>query len=309
MAKSGTFLVRGASPGDLKVVNRLSILHNWHFGPYELSCGYAFDPSGFFVGELDGQVIGHINAVKYPGHSAFIGVFIVQKEFRGRGYGKKIWDTAWGTLDHSSTIGLDAAHNMVSKYESYGFRTVWRSSIAQLNFEKIVKNLAGAEVPSGVSIKSIRTIDFDKLVEYDASVFGAPRHKLLEKWINIPGSLGWGAVDESGNVLGYTAIKRTINDMGTEFGLSMAPLYANNDSIAKGLLKVAGETCLANEAVSETEFEVIHDHGDVCGEHASQLMMEMEAKLTPYGIRMYTKGIPRGRATTKIYGIFHPGFD
>ncbi len=306
---SNTFEVRGAVPGDLKVVNRLSILHNWHFGQYDLSCAHAFDPSGFFVGELDGQVIGHVNAVKYPGHSAFIGIYIVQKEFRGRGYGKKIWDTAWGSLDHSCTVGLDAAPSMVSKYESYGFRAVWKSSVAQLNFEKIIKNLAGTEVPSGVSIKSIRTIDFDKLVEYDASVFGAPRRELLEKWINIPGSLGWGAVDESGNVFGYTTIRRTFNDMGTEFGLSMAPLYANNDSIVKCLLKVAAETCLANEAVSETEFEVIYDHGDVCGVHASQLMTEIGANLIPFGVRMYTKGIPHGRKTSKIYGIFHPGFD
>ena len=304
------FVVRGASLADLKVANRFVTLQkNWHFGPDDLSCAYAFDPSGFFVGELDGEVIGHIDAVKYPGHSAFIGMYIVQKELRGRGYGKKIWDTAWKSLDHTYTIGLDAALDMVSKYESYGFHTVWKSSFAKLNLEKVVKSLATAAVPSNVSIKSIQTIEFDKLVEYDASVFGAPRHNLVEKWIKIAGSFGWGAVDKSGNVVGYTIVRRTINYMGAEFGLSMAPLYANNDSIAKSLLKVAAETCLANEVVSEKEFEVIHDHGVLCGEHALQLMTEMEAELRPSGARMYTKGIPHGRATSKIYGIFHPGFD
>ena len=57
----------------------------------------------------------------------------------------------------------------------------------------------------------------------------------------------------------------------TEFALSMAPLYANNDQIARALLTVAAETCRANEAIPVTNFLLIHGHGSEHGEHASQL--------------------------------------
>ena len=34
------------------------------------------------------------------------------------------------------------------------------------------------------------TVDLEKLFKHDTSVFGAPRQTLLEKCVNIPGSLG-----------------------------------------------------------------------------------------------------------------------
>ena len=54
-----------------------------------MTAAYAFDPSAFFVSELNGEITSHINAVKYPGHSAYIGTFIVKKEYRRKGYSKQ----------------------------------------------------------------------------------------------------------------------------------------------------------------------------------------------------------------------------
>ena len=84
----------------------------------DLSCAYYFDPGGFFVGELDGEITSHIMAIKYPGHSTHIGSFMVDKEYRGKGYGEKTWNFAWKTLDHSCTIGLDALSYNNNYYDS-----------------------------------------------------------------------------------------------------------------------------------------------------------------------------------------------
>ena len=88
MSKDGPFIVRGATEDDLKVVTRLGVLEDWNFNPHDLAYAHAFDFCAFFVGELNGEVISHVNVVKYPGHSAYIGTFIVKKEYRGKGYGK-----------------------------------------------------------------------------------------------------------------------------------------------------------------------------------------------------------------------------
>ena len=114
-------------------------------------------------------------------------------------------------------------------------------------------------MPPGVSCVPIRMVDFEKIFKYDTSIFGAPCRRLLEKCINLPGSLGWVAVDGNGAVFGYTLVKQVICEAGESIGLSMAPLYADNDIMARALLKVAVEgSC----------FELSYSDGGSYGDHA-----------------------------------------
>ena len=306
---AGKFEIRNATAEDLKFPTHFAIVNDWRFGPHDLSCAYHFDPSGFFVGELDGTIISHVNMTKYPGHSAFIGSFMVLEEHRGKGYGKKTWDTAWKTLDQSCNIGLEALAYMIPKYETFGFHVVWETPTAFLDFEKIIKNLTDSEVPSGVSIVPIKTVDKEKVILYDASVFGTSRRVMVDKWLNIPGGLGWAAVDGKGDMVGLNIIRPTIIGKGTEFALTIAPFFADNYDIAKALLKAAAKECLANDAIPVSNFEMLYPMGGEAGPQAAKLVAEVEATTTPFCTRMYTKGIPKGRQVTKEYSIIHPAFD
>ena len=234
---------------------------------------------------------------------------MVEEKHRGNGYGKKTWETAWKTLDQSTNIGLEALAHMISKYETLGLHVVWETSIAFLNFQKINEKLSGANIPAGVSIVPIKTIDKEKVCEYDASVFGTSRRVMIEKWLEIPGSLGWAAVDGKRNVVGYNVIRQTIIGKGTEFALSMAPLFADNNEIARALLKVAAEECQANQAIPVTNFEMLYTVGGESGPQSAQLVADVDGTTTPFCTRMYTKGIPYGRQVDKIYGIINPAFD
>ena len=302
-------ITRSANKEDLEIVTRLGILEDWHFHPKDLECAYAFDPSGFFVGELNGEVISHINAVKYPGHSAYIGTFIVQKEQRRKGYGKLTWDAAWRSLDHSCTIALDGAPHMIDNYKALGFQSVWNTSAAIIDLDKTINALSNISIPSSVVVKPIRAIDFETLFKYDTEVFGAPRRKLLQSYITLPDSLGWAAVSEKGDVIGYNIVKQVSSEAGTKNGLVMAPLYADSDDIARMLVKVAAETYLATDAVPGSCFELYYSDGGSYGDHALRLMKELEVKTVYLGQRMYTKGIPLGRQIRKMYGIFSTAFD
>ena len=303
------FSVRVASVEDMKVPTRLGIMEDWHIGPNDFTSVHVSDPSRFFVGELDGKVISHISTIKHPGHSSFIGAFLVEKEHRGKGFGKQTWDFAWESLDKGHTIGLDAAPHMVTKYETFGFRSLWKTLIVNLDILKVSKNLANYEFPDGLLIQCIQTVGFKKLLTYDTSVYGTFRHTFVEKWINIPGSLGWAAVNEKGDILGYTAVHQIITDRGTDIQLCMAPLYADNDSVAKALMKVAVDTYQANEAISASSLELYCCDGESCGKHASRLMKELEADIIRYGQRMYTDGVPPGRQQAKMYGNCGNDFD
>ena len=102
----------------------------------------------------------------------------------------------------------------------------------------------------------------------------------------------------------YAVLRQIIRDGGSEIGMAMAPLFADNVSIAKLLLRVAAQECFANKAVPKTKLQLSHPVGDNCGAHAPQLMKQLEAELSFDTHRMYNNGhIPAGRQPEKIYGI------
>ena len=306
---AGNFEIRNAKAEDLAFPTHFAITNNWRFGPHDLLCAYDFDPSGFFVGELDGKIITCVNMTKYPGHSAYIGSYMCQEEHRGKGYGKKTWDTAWKTLDQSCSIGLEARPHMIPKYESLGLRAVWESPVAYLEFNKILKNLANSKDPSGVSIVPIGTVDKEKVILYDASVFGTSRRMIMNRWLKIPGRLGWAALNNESNVVGFIIVYLTIVSKGTDFALLVAPFFADNYNIAKALLKTAAKECLANEVIPVSRFKMFFPKGGEAGPQAAQLVADVEGTTTPYCTRMYTKGIPQGRQVNKEYGMLHSDFD
>ncbi len=303
------FIVRGALVEDMSVPTRLGALENWHFGTHDLASIYSADPSGFFVGELNGEIISHISAVQYPAHSAFVGAFIVAKEYRGKGYGQQTWDAAWKPLDKDYTIGLVAVTHMIPRYEKLGFHAVWNTFVAKLSVQIVTKKLADHKSPESVSISPATAIDLEKVCSYDASVFGTPRHCFINNWINMAGNLCWVAVTENGDVVGYIAVRQFVSDKGKEIQLGLAPLYANNDQIAKSLSKVAAKSYQSNEATSASRIDLFYGDGGSIGHHASQLMQELEATAFHIGQRMYTCGAPPGRQQEKMYGIFMPAFD
>ncbi len=98
-------------------------------------------------------------------------------------------------------------------------------------------------------------------------------------------------------------LKQVIRDGGTEIGLAIAPLFADNKNTAKLLIKKAGQECLSNPAIPKTKLELFHPVGAVCGEGGPELMQELGAELTHIAYRIYTNGIPKGRQTRQIYGI------
>jgi ribosomal protein S18 acetylase RimI-like enzyme len=57
-------------------------------------------------GWLGQKIIATISAVSYGGRFGFIGFYIVDPEFRGQGYGRKIWDAAL-ERHRGQCLGLD----------------------------------------------------------------------------------------------------------------------------------------------------------------------------------------------------------
>lgn len=131
-----SFIVKNATAGDLDAVSRqvlAMVFPKLYLAPHEMAASLLIDSSAFYMGRLNGDCISSLAVLKYPGHSTFVSSFAVVEEHRGKGYGKKTWDTAWRSIDTQYTIGLDAGSHLVSMYESLGFRSVWNTVMAFLD--------------------------------------------------------------------------------------------------------------------------------------------------------------------------------
>ena len=303
---------RNALMKDIDTITRRTVKEGWHVGPHDFQCGFAFDPKGVFIGEVDGELVSHIHVTRFPKHSAFVGGHVVTDKFRRKGIALKDIFVAINACNQGDTIGSDVGFELTPASKKLGYKIEWDSYVATLSPEKIVANLAKMKFPSNVAVNSIHNINLEKLLDYDSLVFGTERKMFMERWIKAPGSFGFATVDKnchSDEITGYAVIKQVIRGGGTEIGLAVAPLYADSAQIAKVLLKTSAEYCLLNEAVPKTTLEMFHPVGDNCGQDAPQLMNELEAELTHIGYRMYNKGLPPGRKLKKIYGIASPSFD
>lgn len=311
------FLIRNAKQEDLMFAIKFVTANKWRpFGPGDYQCAYEYDPEGFYVGEINREVVSNVMMISYPGHSAHIGSLMTDKDHRGNGYARMIMKHClMNRRDQESTIGVDSVSHMVPFFESFGFTTECESVIALLNFEAIISkfrpiNHVGT---SSITIKQINEVKLDTLVEYDASVFGFNRKVMVENWIKIPGSIGWVAVEQQNGgeetIVGYTLVRSIIMNYGSHIGINMAPLYADTTSIATALMRTAAETCHANQAIGATEFLLIYSKGTVHGENATKLFDEVEASYLPFATKMYTKGPPVHGQLNKMYGVMHPFLD
>ena len=130
--------------------------------------------NGFFVGEIDGELVSHVSAIAYPSHHTHI---------RKKGHGLKSVHKLFDVCNANYTIGCDINLDLRSKYKQLGFETRCNTNIAMLDLEKIVVNFEnlGAQIPPDIAVKPVRNINLGKLLQYDGLqlVFGTMRQKFI----------------------------------------------------------------------------------------------------------------------------------
>ncbi|WP_169154112.1 GNAT family N-acetyltransferase [Brasilonema bromeliae] len=213
------FTVRPMKRSELDLVIDWAAIEGWNPGIYDAECFYQADQCGFFVGELNNELVASISAVAYSKHFAVIGFYIVKPQFRGRGFGMKMWRAAMAYLGTERNISLDGVIAQQKNYQKSGFQITYR----HIRYETVGGGLA----PDG--IVELKTVPFDKLVAYDQELFPAERKQFLQLWINQPNSSALGVVRD-GHVVGYGVIRQSYT------GFRIGPLNADDEQIAEQLL-------------------------------------------------------------------------
>ncbi len=213
------YTIRTMSPDDLHVAIDWAASEGWNPGLHDQDCFYVADPQGFLIGELNGEPIATISAVKYGAGFGFIGLYIVKPAYRGKGYGIQIWNAALNYLA-GRNIGLDGVVAQQRNYQKSGFRLAYRN----IRFAGTSK----ANLTHSSNLVALADIPFAAIAEYDRAFFPERRDHFLRKWIRQPDSVALGMV-ENGKVRGYGVIR------ACRLGYKIGPLNADHFELADEL--------------------------------------------------------------------------
>jgi len=232
---------------------------------------------GFFSGVIDGQTIATGSAPIYDGQFAFIGLYIVEPAYRGKGYGLSLTQAM---LSHGGDLnaGLDGVKAMAERYARLGFRTAHRS-VRHGFIPTSRRNVTAEIVP-------LAQVLFAELADYDRRHFLASRANFLEAWITQPHAVALGFVDGD-RLQGYGVLRQCCS------GYKIGPLFAEQPEIAEALFNA-----LCNNAIGQPVFIDMPESNQA----ASKLAAKYEMKPFFACQHMYLRGDP-GLPIDAIFGI------
>ena len=216
---TAAFRVATMTADQVALAIRLAADEGWNPGLHDAAGFHAADPGGFLVGLLDGEPIGCISAISYPGGFGFIGLYIVVPQYRGQGYGIRLWRAGMARLS-GHNVGLDGVLAQQDNYRRSGFALAY----SNIRYERS----GPLAPPTDPALVPISRAPFAALLEFDRLHFPAPRAAFLRNWIAQPESTGLAHYAE-GRLRGCGVIRRCLQ------GWKIGPLFADDPLIAEQL--------------------------------------------------------------------------
>lgn len=216
------YIMRAASREEMDLLIEWAAAEGWNPGLHDADAFYAADPDGFMVGVLDGEPISSISVVKFGTDFGFLGFYIVKPEYRGHGFGLRLWNEGMKYLE-GRDVGLDGVPAQEANYARWCFRLADRNA----RYEGV----AGVYEPvPDERIAPLADLPLDELLAYDDSLMPAPRHEFLRVWISQPDTIALGLTG-NGRLSGYTVLRPC------RVGYKIGPLFADNPSQADALFR------------------------------------------------------------------------
>lgn len=206
---------------DLDRVLDWAAEEGWNPGLDDAPAFLASDPEGFFVAEADGAPLAAISVVNHSPDFAFLGLYLCQPAWRGRGIGLRLWTYA---LTHAGgrTVGLDGVAAQEANYARSGFLRVGSTL-----------RLQGRVLPRASVAHRIRPVgpqDMERIVLLDARANGYVRPRFLQGWLEASPSRRSFALLGPEGPEGFATIRRCRD------GAKIGPLVAPDTEAALALI-------------------------------------------------------------------------
>jgi GNAT superfamily N-acetyltransferase len=219
--KPDDLTIRVMAREDVERAVEWAAAEGWNPGLNDAACFQAADPSGFLMGFVDGEPVAAISVVRYGDTFGFLGLYIVRPEWRGRGFGYRLWQAGMEHLK-DCVVGLDGVVAQQSNYARSGF------VLAHRNVR--YGGRPQVDAPSDERLRPVSPALVADVLAYDRPFFPAPRETFLRCWLkgNAREAL---AFVEDGTIKGY-GVMRTCRS-----GFKIGPLFADGQSEADILFR------------------------------------------------------------------------
>lgn len=286
------YSIKQMSRKDLELALDWAVQEGWNPGLFDADCFYQTDPQGFFMGFLDNEPVSSISAVAYDDNFGFLGFYIVKPKYRGKGYGKRIWNHAINYLK-TQNIGLDGVVSQQENYKKSGFKLAYRN----IRFQGKSKRLTCLKTPGrwpnellpggGVYTIPLSSIPFDDVLNYDNKFFPVARPQFLKNWLKLPESKSLGVM-KNDKLSGFGTIRKCKN------GFKIGPLFTDDENMAEQLF-------LELSSFPKPDSDIFLDVPKP-NKKALNLAYKYKMKSVFETARMYTKKSPT-IPLDKIFGI------
>jgi len=219
MKAPADYTIRTMIRSEVDIAIEWAAAEGWNPGLDDAECFYRADPEGFLIGSIGNKPVASISVVSYGESFAFLGLYIVCQEYRGKGLGLRIWNAGLEKLE-GRTIGLDGVVAQQDNYRKSGFNLAYRN----IRFQG-----TGGEASAGHErILKLSEIPFDEIHSYDNTFFPEERQAFLKCWINRKNSTALGIINHN-RLAGYGVIR------SCRSGYKIGPLFADSADLAETL--------------------------------------------------------------------------
>ncbi|GFE63791.1 GNAT family N-acetyltransferase [Litoreibacter roseus] len=207
---------------DLEVVLSWAAAEGWNPGLDDASAFLAADPNGFFVAEEGATPVAAISVVNHSDTFSFLGLYLCQPAYRGKGIGLALWRHA---IAHAGnrTIGLDGVPEQQSNYAKFGFDMVGKT----IRYSGVIDPAASPE------IRDATAEDIAGLVKREAIASGWSKPRYLSEWFQTAPSRKTLVFGQGSQVSGFATVRKCRS------GAKIGPLVAPDKNIAEALIRDA----------------------------------------------------------------------
>lgn len=201
---------------------RWAAQEGWNPGLDDAQAFYQADPEGFFVATLGNEIVACISVVNHTADMAFLGFYIVDPAFRGKGIGLELWNYA---IRHAGqrTISLDGVPEQQANYRKSGFELSGQTT----RFSASVQGAPSKEV-TAASADDIAT-----LIDMEATASGVAKTSFLTAWFEGTATRQTLIVKSEGRIIGLATVRQC------QEGAKIGPLVAENAGTAEALIRHA----------------------------------------------------------------------
>jgi ribosomal protein S18 acetylase RimI-like enzyme len=223
MTKAADVKIRLLGSEDLPAAMRLKEAAGWNQTEEDWLRLLRLEPRGCFAAASGGRLVGTATTTRYGRELAWVGMVLVDPEFRRRGIASRLMRAALAYLDGEGVraVKLDATPDGRHVYEGFGFE-------AELLIERWARSTEGGQDSDPSPFDSAVLA---KILELDRDAFGADRARLIE--LLVAQSAGTFVKSEGERVKGYALTRAgALADY-------VGPLVASDFETASGLLDEA----------------------------------------------------------------------